>query len=316
MKIGLDVMGGDFAPDATIAGAILALSEISENDQIVLLGNEEIILNQLDKHKVAPDNFQIVHTSQVIGMGDKPLKAITSMPDSSIFVGFKMLDSKQINAFASAGNSGATMVGAMYSVGSIPGVIRPATLAIVPQEKGSESIILDIGTNPDSKPDVLYQFAVLGSIYAHDILRIENPRVGLLNIGEEEGKGNLICQSAYQLMKDSKEFNFYGNIESRDLFNSKVDVIVCDGFTGNIVIKQSEAIYRILQKRNLTDSFFERFNYEKHGGSPILGVNGAVVIGHGISNDVAVKNMILLAKNIHDARLSVKIKKALHIYMH
>lgn len=309
-------MGGDFAPDATIAGAILALSEISENDQIVLLGNEEIILNQLDKHKVAPDNFQIVHTSQVIGMGDKPLKAITSMPDSSIFVGFKMLDSKQINAFASAGNSGATMVGAMYSVGSIPGVIRPATLAIVPQEKGSESIILDIGTNPDSKPDVLYQFAVLGSIYAHDILRIENPRVGLLNIGEEEGKGNLICQSAYQLMKDSKEFNFYGNIESRDLFNSKVDVIVCDGFTGNIVIKQSEAIYRILQKRNLTDSFFERFNYEKHGGSPILGVNGAVVIGHGISNDVAVKNMILLAKNIHDARLSVKIKKALHIYMH
>ncbi len=316
MKIGLDVMGGDFAPEATIAGAILALDEISVSDKIVLLGDQEIIHAELQKHQTSADRFQIVHTSEVIGMADKPLKAISSMPDSSIFVGFKMLESKQINAFTSAGNSGAAMVGAMYSIGSIPGVIRPATLAVVPQEKGGKSIILDIGTNPDSKPDVLYQFGLLGSIYARDVLKIENPRVGLLNIGSEEGKGNLSSQAAYALMKESKEFNFFGNIESRDLFNSKVDVIVCDGFTGNIVIKQSEAIYRILQKRNLTDSFFERFNYERHGGSPILGVNGAVVIGHGISNDVAIKNMILLAKNIYDAHLSSKIKKALHIYMH
>jgi glycerol-3-phosphate acyltransferase PlsX len=315
MKIGLDVMGGDFAPDATIAGAILALSELPENDQIVLIGNEEVIRSQVDANLFTSGRFQVVNTTEVIEMGEKPLKAISTKHDSSIFIGFKLLEAKRINAFASAGNSGAMMVGAMYSVGSIPGVIRPVTLAVVPQEKGSESIILDIGTNPDSKPDVLYQFAILGSIYVQEVLKIKNPKVGLLNIGEEEGKGNLSSQSAYQLMKDSKDFNFYGNIESRDLFNSKVDVIVCDGFTGNIVIKQSEAIYRILQKRNLTDSFFERFNYEKHGGSPILGVNGAVVIGHGISNDVAVKNMILLAKNISDARLASKIKKALHIYM-
>jgi len=308
-------MGGDFAPDATIAGAILALSELPENDQIVLIGNEEVIRSQVDANLFTSGRFQVVNTTEVIEMGEKPLKAISTKHDSSIFIGFKLLEAKRINAFASAGNSGAMMVGAMYSVGSIPGVIRPVTLAVVPQEKGSESIILDIGTNPDSKPDVLYQFAILGSIYVQEVLKIKNPKVGLLNIGEEEGKGNLSSQSAYQLMKDSKDFNFYGNIESRDLFNSKVDVIVCDGFTGNIVIKQSEAIYRILQKRNLTDSFFERFNYEKHGGSPILGVNGAVVIGHGISNDVAVKNMILLAKNISDARLASKIKKALHIYM-
>jgi glycerol-3-phosphate acyltransferase PlsX len=316
MKIGLDVMGGDFAPDAIIAGAILALGELTENDQIVLIGNEEIIRSQVDNNLITSGKFHIVNTTEVIGMGEKPLKAISTKHDSSIFVGFKLLESKQINAFASAGNSGAMMVGAMYSIGSIPGVIRPATLAIVPQENGNEAIILDIGTNPDSKPDVLYQFAVLGSIYAHEVLKIENPRVGLLNIGEEEGKGNLSTQSAYQLMKESKDFNFLGNIESRDLFNSKVDVIVCDGFTGNIVIKQSEAIYRILQKRKLTDNFFERFNYEKHGGSPILGINGAVVIGHGISNNVAVKNMVLLAKSIYDARLSSKINKALHIYMH
>ena len=309
-------MGGDFAPEATIAGAILALNELSENDKIVLIGSEEIIRKQLDIHQIASEKFNIVNTTQVIGMGDKPLKAISTMHDSSILVGFKMLESRQLNAFASAGNSGAMMVGAMYSIGSIPGVIRPVTLAVVPQEKGGEGIILDIGTNPDSKPDVLYQFAILGSIYAQEVLKIKNPRVGLLNIGEEEGKGNLTSQAAYSMMKDTKEFIFFGNIESRDLFNSKVDVIVCDGFTGNIVIKQSEAIYRILQKRKLTDDFFERFNYERHGGSPILGVNGAVVIGHGISNEVAIKNMILLAKNIHDARLSAKIKKALHIYMH
>ncbi|MFW5706165.1 MAG: phosphate--acyl-ACP acyltransferase, partial [Bacteroidota bacterium] len=181
-------------------------------------------------------------------------------------------------------------------------------------DEAGDSIILDIGTNPDTKADVLYQFAVLGSIYAQEVLKVKNPRVGLLNIGEEEGKGNLLCQSAFQMMKDTRDFNFFGNIESRDLFRSKVDVIVCDGFTGNIVLKQIEAMYRMLQKRNLLDSYFERFNYENYGGSPVLGVNGAVVIGHGISNSTAIKNMIMLCKNIQEARLSSKIKRALHKY--
>jgi len=206
------------------------------------------------------------------------------------------------------------MVGSMYSVGSIPGVIRPTTIAHVPQEKGGESIILDIGTNPDVKPDVLYQFALLGSIYAREVLKIKKPGVGLLNIGHEEGKGNLLCQSTYQMMKDTTDFNFNGNIESRDLFKSKADVIVCDGFTGNIILKQIEAMYRLLQKRNLVDDYIERFNYEIYGGSPVLGVNSAVVLGHGISNPVAIKNMITLSKQIYEAKLAGKIKRALQKY--
>jgi len=316
MKIGLDVMGGDFAPEATIEGAVKALQNLSNGDQIVLIGDEQVIRKNLDDLGQNPDVFQIIHTSQVIEMAEKPLKAISTKTDSSISVGFRLLKNRKIHAFSSAGNSGAALVGAMYSVGSIPGVIRPTTTAHIPQEKGGDAIILDIGTNPDSRPDVLYQFAVLGSIYAKHILNIRQPRIGLLNIGEEEGKGNLQCQSAYQLMKDSKEFSFSGNIEGRDLFKSKVDVIVCDGFTGNIVLKQIEAMYRIMQKRNLLDDYFSRFNYENYGGSPILGVNGAAVIGHGISNAAAIKNMILLSKEIYEAKLATKIKRALHKYTH
>lgn len=316
MKIGLDVMGGDFAPDATIEGAVLAKPYLTNGDQIVLIGDGLVIHTKLANLGEHPEKYQIIHTSQVIGMAEKPLKAISSKTDSSISVGFRLLKNRKIHAFSSAGNSGAALVGAMYSVGSIPGVIRPTTIAHIPQEKGGDAIILDIGTNPDSKPDVLYQFALLGSIYAQNILDIARPRIGLLNIGEEEGKGNLQCQAAYQLMKDSKDFDFTGNIEGRDLFKSKVDVIVCDGFTGNIVLKQIEAMYRMMQKRNLLDDYFSRFNYENYGGSPILGVNGAAVIGHGISNAVAIKNMILLSKNIYEVKLASKIKRALHKYTH
>ncbi len=305
-------MGGDFAPEAMIDGALLARHVLPHHDQVVLIGDEDIIPSYLTKKTGQPEHFQIEHASQSVGMAEKPLKALSSKPDSSLSVGFRMLKARQINAFCSAGNSGAVMVGSMYSVGSIPGVIRPTTIAHIPQEKGGDSIILDIGTNPDSKPDVLYQFALLGSIYAQEVMEIKDPRVGLLNIGEEEGKGNLLCQSAFQMMKDARDFNFFGNVESRDLFRSRVDVIVCDGFTGNIVIKQIEAMYRMMQKHKLLDSYFERFNYENYGGSPVLGVNAPVVIGHGISNAAAVKNMIMLAKDIYQAKLSSKIKRALH----
>lgn len=304
-------MGGDFAPEACIDGAILARDLLNPTDRIALIGNAELIHKLLDEKSAEPKGFDIFEASQVVEMAEKPLRALTGKPDSSISVGFKLLKSKKIHGFCSAGNSGAVMVGSMYSVGSIPGVIRPSTIAHVPQEKGGDSIILDIGTNPDTKPDVLYQFAVLGSIYAHEVLKIKNPRVGLLNIGHEEGKGNLLCQSAYQMMKGTTDFNFYGNVESRDFFSSKVDVIVCDGFTGNIVLKQIEALYRLLEKRNLTDDFIHRMNYENYGGSPVLGVNSAVVIGHGISNPTAIKNMILLTKEIYEAKLSAKIKRAL-----
>ncbi len=315
MRIGLDVMGGDFSPAATIDGAIAALEKIAVTDQIVLFGPEDLIIKELKDRNIDPDIFSIVHAPDIIEMGDKPIKAYTQKPESSISKGLKCLKHHEVDSFASAGNSGATMVGAMYSVSNIPGVIRPCTLTLVPKEIGGTNVMLDIGTNPDVKPDVLYQFAILGSIYSKIILNVANPKVGLLNIGEEEEKGNLICQSAFPLMKDSKDFNFYGNVEGRDIFKNKVDVIVCDGFTGNILLKQLEAIYRLMMKRGLMDDFFEKFNYEIYGGSPILGVNAPVIIGHGISSSKAIMNMILLSKEIYDTGLTKKIKRAMSKYM-
>lgn len=315
MNIGLDIMGGDFAPEATIKGAISAQKSLSQIDKLYLFGPEELIHDKLTEAGVNPSDFVIVHAPDVIGMGERPIKAFTQKPDSSISKGLKYLKNKQIDSFASAGNSGATMVGAMYSISNIPGVIRPCTLTIVPREDGGKNIMLDIGTNPDVKPDVLYQFAILGSIYSKSVLNVKNPKVGLLNIGEEEEKGNLLCQSAFRLMKGSEDFNFYGNIEGRDLFKDKADVIVCDGFTGNIVLKQIEAMYRMMVKRNIVDEFFDKFNYENYGGSPILGVNAPVVIGHGISNGKAIMNMVLLSKEIHEANLIKKIKRAMNKYI-
>jgi glycerol-3-phosphate acyltransferase PlsX len=311
MKVGLDVMGGDFAPGATIAGALLAQKELPPTDRIVLIGDEEIILSELARHNADPGDFTIVHAHEVIGMGEHPTHAIIRKPNSSISIGFKQLKHKGIDAFASAGSSGAMLVGAIYSVNNIQGVIRPCTSAVLPQENGGLSLLLDIGTNPDAKPDVMYQFGLLGSITAKSVYKIDNPRVGLLNIGHEEGKGNLLSQASFQLMKDSKDFNFIGNIESRDLLRNKADVIVCDGFTGNIVLKNIEGMFRMMMKRGLVDDYFARFNYENYGGTPVLGINSTVIVGHGISNDIAIKNMLLLARDVHQARLSQKIKRAL-----
>jgi glycerol-3-phosphate acyltransferase PlsX len=311
MKVGLDVMGGDFAPKATIMGAILAHKELPSTVRIVLLGDEAIILQALQEENADPANFDIVHADEVIEMGEHPTKALVRKPKSSIAIGYNMLQSGELNAFSSAGSSGAMMVGAVYSVGTIDGILRPSTAAILPVEDGGMAILVDVGTIVDAKPEVLYQFAILGSLYAQSICKIENPKVALLNIGSEEGKGNLLTQSAFPMMKDSLDFNFIGNVESRDLLKGKADVIVCDGFTGNILLKNMEAMYRLIKKRGVSDEYFDRFNYENFGGIPLLGINGSVVVGHGISNDVAIKNMIILAHDIEATKLSEKIKEAL-----
>lgn len=311
MKLGLDVMGGDFAPKAAIKGACLALKEISPADKIVLIGPEDIILEELLQAGVDPGHFIIAHAPEVISMGEHPTRAVVQKPKSSIAVGFQMLKNGEISAFSSAGNSGAMVVGSMYSVGTIQGIIRPCTSAIIPKENGSISILLDVGTIPDTKPDVMYQFGILGSLYAENIYKINNPRVALLNLGKEEEKGNLLCQSSFALMKESKDFNFIGNVEGRDILRDKADVIVCDGFTGNVVLKLMESVYRMLIKRGLQDEYINRMNYENYGGTPLLGVNSTVIVGHGISNDVAIKNMILLSKEVNEVELSSKIQKAL-----
>ena len=202
------------------------------------------------------------------------------------------------------------LVGSMLTVKTITGVIRPCSISVLPKESGGVSLVLDVGTNVDCKPDVLYQYGMLGSLFAQHVYNIENPKVGLLNIGEEAEKGNLVSQSAHNLMTNSKHFNFIGNVEGRDLFSENVDVIVCDGFTGNVVLKEVEAFYTLIKKRNIDDTYFNRFNYELYGGSPVLGINSTVMIGHGISSPLAIKNLLLLSKKVVELKLSDKIKQS------
>jgi len=310
MKIGLDIMGGDFAPKATILGAIEACKALSSDHKLVLIGDQEVALKLLQENNFSPDHFEFVHTTEVIDMGEHPTKAIARKPNSSINVGFQLLKEGKIEAFSSAGNTGAMLVGSMFSVKTIPGVIRPAMITIAPKLKGGLGILLDVGANADCKPDNLLQFGILGSLFASSIYNMENPRVALMNIGEEEEKGNLLLQATYPLMKDTELFNFVGNVEGRDVFGDLADVIVCDGFTGNVILKMAESFYVITLKKGIKDEFFDRFNYEQYGGSPILGINASVVVGHGISSPEAIKNMVLLSKDMVESGLINKIRHA------
>ena len=310
MKIGLDIMGGDYAPKATVLGAIDAYKSLDPNQKLVLIGDKEKALPFFEEQNFNPDHFEFVHTTEVIGMGEHPTKAITQKPNSSISLGFRLLKEGKIDSFSSAGNTGAMLVGAMFSVKTIPGVIRPAISSIVPKLKSGYGIMLDVGANADCKPDTLLQFGILGRLFAENILGISNPKVGLINIGEEEEKGNLLMLATHPLMKDSNMFNFIGNIEGRDLFDDKADVIVCDGFTGNVMLKLAESFYVLTLKKGFKDEFFARFNYEQYGGSPILGVNAPVIIGHGISTPEAIKNMVLLSRSMILTRLVEKITSA------
>jgi phosphate acyltransferase len=310
MKIGIDVFGGDFAPNANVAGAILARKELPQDATIVLLGDQDQILTCLSAHGGNPDDFEIVHAPDEITMHDHPTRAIPQKPNSSISVGFDLLANGAIQAFASTGNTGAMLVGSIYKIHTIPGIIRPCITSTLPCIDGTNSILLDVGSNADCKPDVLYQFALLGSLYAKNVYGVENPRIALLSIGEEESKGNLLTIATYKLLQESDEVNFVGNLEGRDLFLAKADVIVCDGYTGNIVLKEAEGIYNLIKRRGIKDEYFDRFNYENYGGTAILGVKGNVIIGHGISNEVAVKNMIKHAYDVAKSGLSTKINEA------
>jgi phosphate acyltransferase len=309
MKIGFDILGGDFAPQNCLEGVVLATKEMPPHVKLVLIGDSELAKDYFKRNGVNPDSFEYVHTTDVIEMGASPTKAFSQKPNSSIFLGFKLLKEGKIDAFASAGNTGAMLVGSMFTVKAIPGVIRPCITTLLPREHGGWGLILDVGTNADCKPDVLYQFGMLGSICAREVYKIKNPKVGLLNIGEEPEKGNLVAQAAYSLMKDSKDFNFVGNVEGREIFSDKADVIVCEGFVGNILLKTAEAFYDLIKSRNRSDEYFDKFNYELYGGTPVLGVNANVLIGHGISSALAFKNMLLLAKDVVDAKLNDKIQQ-------
>jgi len=309
MRIGLDIMGGDFAPKATVLGAIEAQKSLSSEERIVLFGDKDQALPYIQEAGLGQDAFDYVHTTEVIGMGDHAAKSVIQKPNSSISLGFQYLKEGKIDSFSSAGNTGAMLVGAVLSVKPVPGVLRPAVATNVPKLKSGFGIMLDVGANADCKPEVLAQFGLLGSLYAEHVYHIQNPRVGLMNLGEEEEKGNVLTQATFPLLKQS-EINFIGNIEGRDLFNDKADVIVCDGFTGNVMLKLAETFYILTLKKGFKDEFFDRFNYEQYGGSPILGVNAPVLIGHGISSPEAIKNMVLLSRTMVDTKFVDKIREA------
>ncbi len=309
MIIAIDAMGGDFAPESVVDGAKQALKLLPDTDYLVLIGNKTI-LTDLFGDLSAYSQLKLVDATEIIEMGEHPTKALSQKPNSSISIGFKMLKNHEFDVFCSAGNTGAMMVGSMFSVKVIEGIQRPAIVGFAPKVNGGKVVILDIGANADCKPEMLEQFAELGSIYSTATQNIEKPRVALMNIGEEEQKGTLVIQAAHQLLKDNKKINFVGNVEGKDLFLDKADVIVCDGFTGNVILKLGESMYEILAKQGITNDFLDQANYEETGGSPIIGINENVIIGHGASTPKAIKNMILLAQKMVQSNVTNSIKAA------
>ena len=310
MKIGLDMMGGDYAPLEAVKGVAEFLSGSTPDLHLVLIGDEVQIKKHITDHPIPADKYSIVHASQVIGMHEHPTKALREKKESSIAIGFHLLATGKTDAFISAGNTGAMMVGALFSIKAIEGVLRPTIGAYLPREDGTLGLLVDVGLNADCKPENLNQFAILGSLFAQHILNFENPKVGLVNLGEEEGKGNILAQAAYPLLKENSQINFVGNVEGRDILMTKADVFVCEGFTGNVILKLAESIYDIVQRRNIEDEHFNRFNFEQYGGVPVLGVAKPVIIGHGISHAIAFKNMIRIAYKMLEIDLMGKIRNS------
>lgn len=294
MRIGLDIMGGDYAPTEAIAGVRQFFERGDYPDaHLLLVGNGEAVAGHLEQLVPFSGRYTLVDAPDVIGMNEHPTKALKEKPRSSIGVGFGMLQAGKADAFIGAGNTGAMMVAAMYTVKTVEGVLRPTIASPVPREDGRYNLMLDVGANADCKPEHLVQFAQLGALYAELVWGVQAPRVGLLNLGEEEGKGNLLAQATYPLLRENQTLHFVGNVEGRDLFSDKCDVVVCEGFVGNVVLKMAESIHHLFaHRRGVRDGFLDQFNYELYGGTPILGVNAPVIIGHGISTALAFSNMI------------------------
>jgi glycerol-3-phosphate acyltransferase PlsX len=298
MNIAIDMMGGDYAPAEAVKGIKALEAEGHKSLHLLLLGIEEEVAPLLRDACVDQSLFTIVHCPEVVGYHDHPVKALKEKPNSSIAIGFGMLARQKADAFISAGNTGAMLVGSMFSLKTIEGLLRPTIATIIPRENNKTGLLLDVGINSDCKPEHLNQFAAMGAAYAGIILGVENPTVGLLNIGEEEGKGNILAQNTYPLLKENPNISFAGNIEGRDILEDKADVVVCDGFTGNVILKLLESIYPITKRQGIEHPYFNRFHFEQYGGTPVLGVEKPVIIGHGVSGAEAFKNMILLAEKM------------------
>lgn len=317
MKIAVDAMGGDRAPQAIVEGAFLAAREAAA--EIVLVGDERVVSGELKRcanGAGAPAAITVRHASETIGMGESPATAIKTKKDSSLVVAARLVKEREVAAMFSAGNTGACMAAAFLGLGRLEGVARPAIAIPIPHRTGITTVI-DAGANVDSRPAHLAQFAVMGEAYAEHVLGIARPRIGLLNVGEEEGKGGEAVQGAHALLK-AAPLNYLGNIEGRDVSNGRVDVVVCDGFVGNIVLKLAEGFAKTLREM-IRDEYArggplaklggllsapvyralkQRIDPDLYGGAPLLGVNGTCIIGHGASSPVAVKNAIAVAERM------------------
>jgi glycerol-3-phosphate acyltransferase PlsX len=325
MRIALDAMGGDHAPQATVEGAYLYQKATRSQNELILVGQQDAVTAELNKHRDWKDyNIRVVHASEAIGMHESPTDAIKQKKDSSMVVGLNLHKAGEVEAFVSAGNTGAQMAASLLSLGRIPGVNRPAIGAFLPSEKGMV-FILDIGANVDSKPINLFQNGVMGSIFVDHVFPVKDMKIGLLNIGAEEKKGNEATQAAYGLMKEGLR-GFHGNVEGRDILKSDVHVLVCDGFVGNIVIKFAESVMGVVAKsfkRNLGSNLFTNIgallvkpafsemrrslDYEEYGGVPLLGVNGISIICHGSSNGKAIKNALRVAEQMSEKKVNQHI---------
>lgn len=328
MRISIDAMGGDYAPAEIVAGTLQAAEKLQGLETLFLVGNESAIKTELAKHKgPIPSCIEIVHASEVVEMGDSPATAVRRKKDSSIVRAVMLVKEGRADAVFSAGNTGAAVATATLKLRTLEGVDRPAIATIMPTPE-EPFVLLDAGANPDSTPEMIQQYAVMGSIYSREILGVENPSVGLLSIGEEEAKGNETTKKTFGLLGKSN-LNFIGNVESRDLYGGKVSVAVCDGFVGNVVLKTSEAVASMISgwlktmfKQNLVrvfGYFLSRGVFREmkshadpssYGGAPLLGANGVVIIGHGSSNAFATLNGIRVAAEAidHDVNHLIEAK--------
>lgn len=289
-RIGIDIRGGDHAPLVVWDGLSMALSELKSDTELHLYGLAEDAPN-------APSNTRFHICAEAIEMGEHPVKAFQQKQDSSLIRGIADLAKGQTDAFASAGHSGALMVASMQILGLQEGISRPAVVSLFPRLDGGQTVVLDVGINVDLKAEQFLEFASLGASYAKAVLGIEKPKIALLNTGAEESKGNILYKRAHELLKENCS-GFSGNLEARDFFQSKVDVLLCDGFTGNIILKQTESFYALSKELGLNHDFLNRLDYENYGASPVMGVRAKVLLAHGASGPKAIKNMILGAESI------------------
>ncbi|MFM8592408.1 MAG: phosphate acyltransferase PlsX [Sphingomonadales bacterium] len=312
MVIGIDMMGGDYAPAQAVKG-VKAFQDRFPTTPLCLFGDEQLLLPLLQQEHVSLEHATVVHAPEQIGMHEHPTKALKEKPNSSIAVGFGWLSQGKIDSFMSAGNTGTMLVGTHFSIKALEGVIRPTISTIIPKADGSTALLLDVGLNADCKPELLNQFAIMGSVYASVMLGIDQPSVGLINVGEEETKGNALAQATYPLLKENKQIRFIGNVEGRDVLTGIADVMVCDGFTGNIILKMAESLYDIAGHQQLHNPYFDRFNFENYGGTPVLGISKPVIIGHGISGEKAFLNMLCLAQDMTSKNVMAKMSQALSV---